>query len=184
MTDTGTVLREKEAKLETRVKRARATLESLETQLGEVRTTLKVLVDMGLAEAPADLHDGADGGAETLNENQSAVVATVPEGEDNALPPKGIIDKLEFRGTNLNGDYVRTVLWRLAKRGAIHNKNGLYWRDKEEASGLEPEASDSLGLHGGEAPSSSRSPEGSIPSRSTPVHASFDADLDDDDVPF
>jgi len=166
MTDTGTVLREKEAKLEARAKRARSTLESLETQLDEVRTALKVLVSMGLAEAPAELPGDGASGSDALNEKQAAVIAMVPEGEDKAQPPKHIIDALAVIGPDLNGDYVRTVLWRAAKRGIIHNKNGLYWREKEEASGLPPEASNSLGpVTGRRTPSSSIPSEGSIPSR-------------------
>jgi hypothetical protein len=184
MTDTGTVLREKEAKLEGRVKKARATLESLETELNEVKTALKVLVSMGLAEAPAALQDDG-GGADALNQNQAAILAVVPEGQDDALPPKALIDKLAFRGMEMNGDYVRTVLWRLAKRGAIYNANGLYWRNKEEAPGLPPEASNSLGpVTGRREPSSSIPSEGSIPSGSTPPHTSAVEAWDDDDIPF
>lgn len=183
MTDTGTVLREKEAKLEARVKKARVTLESLETELTEVRTTLKVLVSMGLAEAPADLHDDGPSGTDALSENQSAVIAVVPQGEDQARPPKHIIDMVNLIGPELNGDYVRTVLWRLAKRGIIHNTNGLYWREKEEAP-AEAEASSSKGPVGREGGYPPSTPEGSIPSGSTPPHTS-EADVwDDDDIPF
>lgn len=186
MTDTGTVLREREAKLEVRTRKARASLESLETELNEVRTALKVLVSMGLAEAPATMADDAPS-ADALSENQAAVIAMVPQGEDAAQPPKTIIELVNLIGPELNGDYVRTVLWRAAKRGIIHNKNGLYWREKEEAPGLPPEASESLGpVTGRREPSSSTPSEGSIPSGSTPPQETVVAVPwdDDDDIPF
>lgn len=184
MTDTGAVLREKEAKLAAKVRRARLTLESAETELNEVRTALKVLVGMGLAEAPAELAEGA-AAPDALNDNQAAVIAMVPDSEERAQQPKQIIETLALIGPELNGDYVRTVLWRAAKRGIIHNKNGLYWRDKEEAPGCKPEASDNSGpVDGSQGAAWHHSPEGSIPSGSTPSQPAEEVDWEDDDVPF
>jgi hypothetical protein len=94
---------------------------------------------------------------------------------------------------DISADYVRTTLWRLAKRGVIESNNGLYWRvsaqeafGKTEAPGAQtPEASEVSGLaDGSQGRATHLDPEGSIPSSSTPPR--FDPNWDDldADVPF
>lgn len=183
MSETATLLREKEASLDRRVSRLRGSLEKAEAELAEVRTALKVLIGLGLVEEEQGQSE-PDGGNEALNENQSAVLSCVPFGEENAVAPKTIIDTLEFTGQALNGDYVRTVLWRAAtKRNLIRSKNGLYWRDKEEAP-AEAEASRNSGPVGRERGYPPSTPEGSTPSGSTRPPLGFETELEDDDVPF
>lgn len=87
-----------------------------------------------------------------------------------------------FAAVTFSLDREKLAALPISSRGILQSKDGRYWKPKkEEASGDEPKASNSMGPVGREGGYPPSTPEGSIPSGSTPVQAaSFDADLDDD----
>lgn len=189
MSDAVTVLRQKAAKLESRVNKTRASLEAAEIELAEIQTAIRVLAKMGLA--PEVEPDGDHGGGGEVNAAHTAILALVPHGEEFAIAPKEVFTQLKGRDDfDQSADYVRTALWRMAtKKKILESRNGLYWRPVRPESVEAPDAqtprasNGSVGPHGGGTGFPSSSPEGSIPSGSTQFQVpSFDDDLDD--VPF
>jgi hypothetical protein len=188
MADAVSLLREKEAKLAGKVKRTRATLEAMETELNETAIAIRVLSSLGLS--PEIEEEQADAG---MTAPQAAVLAAVPYTRELAVAPRDIFNAVRANGAHadLTSDYVRTALWRMAtKKNLIKSEDGLYWREAQHAENVEApdaetsEASEIAGPLGGERGYPPSAPEGSIPSGSTHVQPeSFDTDLDDD-VPF
>jgi len=108
------------------------------------------------------------------------------------MAPKDVTAALHASGRNdVTSDYVRTTLWRMAQRGLLKSNNGLYWRDTVEVEGVAaPDAGTSradnktVGPHGGGEVFPADTPEGSIPSGSTPSSPAPWGDDLDDDIPF
>jgi len=198
MTDPVVALRDKEARLEARLKKARAAVERDESELEEVRTALRQLAKLGLISGEDDDDQGPFAG--DINAAHSAILSCVPYGEEFAIAPKEVVAMLQAGGGfEQSADYVRTALWRMAtKKRIIESKNGLYWRPAVELAEANvnrnvkapdastSEASNGSGLDTGRGTGfPSTPPGGSIPPSSThprPAPA-WDADLDDD-VPF
>lgn len=187
-------IREKFLKSEQRVRRAESALEKAKQEHEELAVTVRTLIRHGLIadEGTAGRHapEAAD-----MNEAQSVVLSFVPKGEANAASPKEIISELHNAGReDLSGDYIRTTLWRFAKRGALKSVNGLYWWPSvtgqveivEAPDTLVSEASINTGPVTGRGTGfPSTPPEGSIPSGSTPsIRPPWETDVDDDDDPL
>jgi hypothetical protein len=182
---------EKREKAAARVKRAEAALGNAKKDFEELEIALNVLAKHGfIAGDQAQPKPKIVEAVGFTNPKHGMIFDQIPIGERYAVSPKEIIDAVRSKGSNVTPDYVRTVLWRFADRGTVENTDGRYWRhpleqEKEEASDAETsEASETTGPVGREGGYPPSTPEGSIPSGSTPVQAhSFDEDLDDD-VPF
>jgi hypothetical protein len=178
-------LKQKHAKARAKLDKLRASMAAAEKDFDELDTALNVLTKHGYIEDEAHPAAGI-GAAVATNETHMYLLKFVPEGEIGAIAPKEVADIVRSTGRNdLDPDYIRTVLWRLAQRGILMNKDGRYWRPKkDEAPDAEAsEASNSMGPVGREGGYPPSTPEGSIPSGSTPVQAADEGDLDDD-VPF
>lgn len=124
VTDTITILREKRAKLAAKVAKTAAALDAAQSELDETETAIRVLVKMGLApdeDAEASSNLGVTHGQELI----LSVLSDVPE---EGMSPRAVLLALKARGNALSADYVRTALWRLARRNAIATANSLYWR--------------------------------------------------------
>lgn len=177
-----------------RVKRAESAWLKAKHEHEELAVTWKTLIRHGLIDdidAPAQTREtDAD-----MNDDQSVVLGFVPKGQPFALSPKEVVTELHDSGRDdLSADYVRTTLWRFAKRGVLKSESGLYWWPSAASRAEDVAAPDaktsgadngSVGPHGGGSGFPSTSPEGSIPSGSTQVrrHPAWDVP-DDDDVPF
>jgi hypothetical protein len=176
---------EKRTKAQTRVKSLETKLAAARKDFDELDVAVNVLTKHGYIEDEAHPAAGI-GAAVATNETHMYLLKFGPEGEIGAIAPKEVADIVRSTGRNdLDPDYIRTVLWRLAQRGILMNKDGRYWRPKkDEAPDAEAsEASNSMGPVGREGGYPPSTPEGSIPSGSTPVQAADEGDLDDD-VPF
>jgi hypothetical protein len=127
MTDAVSLLREKQSKLAARVRKARASLKTVEDELDEVETALRVLLKMGLS-PNVEEESAAVTTVDSASRAQAAVMAAVPVGEDGALAPKEVQAIVLRRGIFVSGNYVRTTLWRMARRGQLASANGRYWK--------------------------------------------------------
>jgi hypothetical protein len=188
-------IREKFLKSGQRVKRAESALEKAKFDHDELAVTMRTLIRHGLIEdedsTGRDVPTAAD-----MNEAQSVVLSFVPKGESAAASPKDIISELHNAGRDdLTADYIRTTLWRFAKRGALKSDNGMYWwppaaTKAEIVAAPDAETSEadnaSAGPLGGERGFPPTTPEGSNPSGSTSSqYGGFNVPDDlDDDVPF
>lgn len=196
MTATETVANDLQARLsraETRVKKCESALESAKLERDELAIAVRVLLKHGhivvdhISPVQAKIGD--------LNETQNLVLLSVPANSARAVAPKDVTQQLHALGyPDISADYVRTTLWRLAKRQLLANDNGLYWRTSgDEAENVAApdarapravnESTGPVGREGGYPPST---PEGSIPSGSTQsLSDEARAMLDyDDDIPF
>jgi hypothetical protein len=180
-------LKQKHAKAQAKLDKARANLIAAQKDFEELDTALNVLTKHGYID-DEDTKASGPSASVAPNETHAFLLRFVPAGEIGAIAPKEVADMVRSHGRDdLDPDYIRTVLWRLAQRGVLMNKDGRYWRPrKDEAPDAETsEASNSTGpVTGRERGYPPSTPEGSIPSGSTHVQPSaFDEDLDDD-VPF
>ena len=124
MTDTISILREKRAKLAAKVAKTAAALDAAQSELDETETAIRVLVKMGLApdeDTDATANVGVTHGQELI----LSVLSDMPE---QGMSPRAVLLALKAKGNALSADYVRTALWRLAKRNAIATANSMYWR--------------------------------------------------------
>lgn len=180
-------------KADSKVKRLESALAAARDERDELATTMRVLIKHGYMPDDADLPVVTPKTGD-MNERQLLVYSSVPIGEQRAIAPKLITEALHADGyVEITADYVRTTLWRLGQRNTLQVRNGLYWREPDEAEKVEapgaetPRASEELGpVTGRERGYPPSTPEGSIPSGSTPSRPLVlqeDHDLDDD-VPF
>jgi hypothetical protein len=190
-------LKDKLSKAEAKVIRTRTAYETAVRERDEFHVAMKVLIKHGYIQeegsAPYGVFEKATGaGTVALNEDQTLVLDSVPYGEQFATPPRDVVNIIHAGGRDdLSGDYIRTTLWRLARRDILKSANGLYWRpltseNVEAPDAHATEASDDLGpVTGRGRVFPAKPPEGSIPSGSTPSNVADDFDsLLDDDVPF
>lgn len=181
---------------DSKVKRLESALAAARERRDEIAVAMKVLAKLGYIEDPEAVASTNTNRVVGMNEAQSLVYQYVGCGEVGAMAPKDVTSILHSTGRDdLSADYVRTTLWRLAQRGYLKNEGGLYWRpepakaENVAAPGAEtPRAvNESAGPHGGGSVFPASSPEGSIPSGSTPPKrgfVEFDETGLDDDIPF
>lgn len=180
-------IKERRTKAQAKVNRLRNSLAAATKDLEELDVALNVLVKHGYIEGDEDQPQPAIAEAAGFsNENHALLYSYVPEGEASAISPKEVTDAIHATGrTDLNADYVRTVLWRMAQRNTLESRDGRYWRPtKKEEAPAEAEASQFRGPVGREVGYPPSTPEGSNPSGSTPSQAAEVDAWDDDDVPF
>lgn len=108
-------------KLEAKANRLRTQLDAVETERGEIETTIRVLQRFA-GQGPSATPNNQP------NENGAIILRYVGEGENEALAPKEIQERLTADGHDLNADLVRTQLWRMAKRGILESEDGKYWK--------------------------------------------------------
>lgn len=182
MADALEVLQAQCEKLTAKVDRLRSGLDAAESELSDTQTALRVLSKLGVTASVPD----AD--ISNLSDAHATIVEVVPYGKARGLAPKDVWYKLNAAGeTEMSADYVRTTLWRLAKKGELGSADGVYWRETEQeieaSDDHSPEASNGTGPVGRENGFPPTPPEGSTPSGSTPVQSPDWGELDDD-VPF
>jgi hypothetical protein len=124
MSETIAILRDKRAKLSAKVAKMASALETARAELSDTETAIKVLVQMGLA---PDI-DSDTPAAAPVTESQEAILSVLSDKPHEGMSPRQVLAALDFRGTPMNADYVRTALWRLAKRGTIATANSTYWK--------------------------------------------------------
>ena len=129
------------AKAQARMKRAEATFGAAKKDFDDLDVALSVLRKHGYL--PADPHQpapkSAGSGEEPLNDNYLLMLRHIPFRADWAVAPKYVTGEVHKKGReDLSADYIRTALWRMAKRGILESNDGRYWRPrKEEASDAE-----------------------------------------------
>lgn len=147
-------LREKRDKAEARVRRTKANHEAAVRDFEELDCAYTVLIKHGYIKDAA----GHEPAGAAMNETQALVLSCVPYGEVFAIAPKDVANMLHARGRDdITADYVRTTLWRLAKREILKSEGGLYWRpgkpDLENVAAPDAETSRAgngrVGPHGG-----------------------------------
>lgn len=204
VSDTISILREKRTKLAAKVAKTAAALDAAQTELDETETAIRVLVKMGLA-ADEDIETPANA---NVTHGQEQILSVLSDAPERGLSPRAVLLALRAQGVALSADYVRTALWRLAKRGAIATANSNYWRlpgatslgneeapiqktpgaetpgvsfeDGRVAELEDPQKSEQRPFRKGENVGSSPTPPAPIAN----VQANQSWDLDDDDVPF
>lgn len=183
---------EKRSKAQARVKSLEVKLASARKEFDELNVAVTVLTRHGYlraddaaeaAPAPAEADTG-----DRLNDTYMFLLRFIPFSADWAVAPKHVTSEVHQKGrTDLSADYIRTALWRMGQRGILEsNGDGRYWRPrKNEAPDAETsEASETTGpVTGRERGYPPSTPEGSIPSGSTPSQPAAEVDWEDD-VPF
>lgn len=112
-------------KAEARVQRLAAQTDTAKRERDEIETAIRVLERFA--------NQGAKPvSSSSTSDNGQLIYGYVGYGPDNAMPPRGIIEKLNAGGHDLGDDLVRTQLWRMAKRGELENSDGRYWRPVNE----------------------------------------------------
>jgi hypothetical protein len=177
-------LKEKRAKAQAKLEKARANVVTALKDFEELDTAINVLTKHGYIQG--DVEQAPMDKPVEVNETYALLLRFLPRGEHMAMAPKQITELMISKGYELDPDYVRTALWRMAQRDILINRDGRYWwpRPKEEAPDAETsEASESTGLAGHGGSDCQPASESSSLSRSTPSQTVQVADWDDD-VPF
>lgn len=128
------LLKDKRAKLAARVKKAQAALDAAKAELDETETAIRVLVRMGLA---TDDETPTPSGP-PITEAQKLVLSALETDPDKGRSPKEVLEVLKSKGVEMNPDYVRTALWRLAKRELVSTANSVYWKVTSTGDGANP----------------------------------------------
>jgi hypothetical protein len=193
MVDPLVIARDRLAKAEARLKRAEKAVESARSEVADLRIAVRVMAEITGESAEPTTQESS------VSSRVSQIFSLLPVGEQNGVAPAQIYEKFKLMdGDDISADTFRTTIWRMKDKiylftgqmpAAVRSADGKYWRDpiarKEAPDAEAAEASKSMGPVGREGGYPPSTPEGSIPSGSTPVQTTSEWDEDlDDDVPF
>ncbi len=130
--DPVSILKERLAKAEAKSSRHKKAWEASEIEVADLRTTLRVIVDVMNPDNAAKSNDSAS----TL-ERQRSIAMMLGDSKERAKAPADLFSAYNLiSGEDINIETFRTTIWRMKDRvydlhdgrWVIEGENGLYWK--------------------------------------------------------
>lgn len=132
MDDTISVLRERLAKAETRAARAEKAWETAKSEVADLTTALRVMMELSGGSAPV-----SSGASATVAERQRLIVELLRPNENEGKSPADLFEAYQILANEeISIDTFRTTLWRMRDRDVridddiwlVKGANGQYWK--------------------------------------------------------
>ena len=197
MSDVISSLEAQLAKLAAKIEKHEKVLEASRSEQADITTAIRVLRNLT---GSGDDNQSSAIATPAVAKRQENILGLLQEGRANGSTPAHLLANYSLLYEDIPADTFRTTLWRMKGKRfklpngdwAVQGEDSVYWKEKFEAPGGEPGASNAYGrvaelevpARSEQRPNASGENVGSSPTPPSPVQVNPWEDDLDDDIPF